>query len=208
MKTIGKYWKIILSLVLVLIAALVFFLVYAPGKKEYQTQQSQLQSTIADLQFTISENLRYADIQDQLPAATEEVNASRKALYEHFPVELREEDQIMYVLYLEELFGTEINFSFGTANSLRILSDGTVVNGLTLTVNYETTYQGFKDMIEYLATDSRITSIQYASVNYDSSTDRATGSLTLLCYVLKSDLLEYQKPDVTTPEIGKPNIFG
>ena len=78
---------------------------------------------------------------------------------------------------------------------------------MTVSVNYETTYQGFKEMVDYLATDSRITSIQYATVDYDSENDTATGTLTLLCYIMDSDLLEYEEPDVNKPQTGKPNIL-
>lgn len=207
MKTAAKYWKVILALVLLLAALPVIFLVYLPGKESYEAQERLLNTSIASLQSTIAENLRYADIQDALPAAEEAMEASRLELYQHFPVELKEEDQIMYVLYLEELFGTEITFSFGSVDSLAALSDGSVLGGLTLTVNYETDYQGYKDMIKYLATDDRITSIQYSTMNYDPNADKATGSLTLLCYVLDSDLLAYQPPEVQVPDTGKPNIF-
>ena len=207
MKGIGRYWKAILALVLLVAAIPVILAVYFPGKKAFEAEQRRLNASISGLQVTIAENQRYADIQDALPGAEEALEASRLELYQHFPVELKEEDQIMYVLYLEELFGTEITFSFGSTDSLAVLSDGAVLGGLTLTVNYDTDYQGFKDMIEYLATDERVTSIQYATMDYDKEADRVVGSLTLLCYVLDSDLLEYQPPQVTEPDTGKPNIF-
>ena len=69
-------------------------------------------------------------------------------------------------------------------------------------------YEGFKEMIEYLASDSRITSIQHATMEYDETNDLAIGTLTLLCYIMDSELLEYTSPDVTVPETGKENIFG
>lgn len=208
MKTLAKNWKVILALLMVMAAMPVFFLGYLREKKAFEAEQSQLNSKISGLQATIAENLRYSDIQEQIPDAEASVEESRLKLYQKFPTELREEDQIMYVLYLEELFETEISFGFGTAAPVQLLRDGAVLEGLTLTVNYETTYQGFKEMIDYLATDSRITSIQYATVDYDSENDTATGSLTLLCYIMDSDLLpEYQEPDVTKPQTGKPNIL-
>lgn len=208
MKTLAKNWKVILALLMVMAAMPVFFLGYLREKKAFEAEQSQLNTQISSLQATIAENLRYSDIQEQLPDAEAAVEESRQALYEKFPTELREEDQIMYVLYLEELFDTEISFGFGTVAPVQILSDGAVLEGLTLTVNYETTYQGFKEMVDYLATDSRITSIQYATMDYDSENDTATGSLTLLCYIMDSDLLpEYQEPHVTKPRTGKHNIL-
>lgn len=207
MKKVAKYWKVVLALLLIMAALPIFFLGYLREEKTFEAEQAQVKAQISSLQTTIAENLRYADIQEQIPEAEAAVEESRLALYEKFPTELREEDQIMYVLYLEELFDTEISFSFGTVAPVQMLRDGAVLEGLTLTVNYETTYEGFKEMVDYLATDSRITSIQYATVDYDSENDAATGTLTLLCYIMDSDLLEYEEPDVTEPQTGKKNIL-
>lgn len=207
MKAVAKNWKVVLALLMMTAALPIFFMGYLREKQAFEAEQSRLKTQIATLQTTIAENLRYSDIQEQLPGAEEALDESRLALYEKFPTELREEDQIMYVLYLEELFETEISFSFGTVAPVRLLSDGAILEGLTLTVNYETTYDGFKEMVDYLATDSRITSIQYATVDYDAENDVATGSLTLLCYIMDSGLLDYEEPDVTRPQTGKGNIL-
>ena len=208
MKVLGKYWKVLLALVLIAAAALIYVKGYQEEKIAYEAQSAQLKMYIKSLESAIQENMRYADVQDKLEDATNEVNASRLELYEHFPVELKEEDQIMYVLYLEKLFGTEIFFKFNTPQALTVMRDGASLMGLTLEVNYETTYQGFQDMVDYLATDSRITSVQYASIDYDAATDTATGTVTLLLYLMDSNLLEYLPPDVAEPETGKDGIFG
>lgn len=208
MKVLGKYWKVLLALVLIAAAALIYVKGYQEEKLAYEAESAQLKMYIKSLESAIQENMRYADIQDQLEDATNEVNASRLELYEHFPVEMKEEDQIMYVLYLEKLFGTEIFFKFNTPQALTVMRDGASLMGLTLEVNYETTYQGFQDMVDYLATDSRITSVQYASIDYDAATDTATGTVTLLLYLMDSDLLEYLPPDVAEPDTGKEGIFG
>ena len=208
MKTLKQNWKAIVALLLLIAAMLVYFMSYRPAKQQYESKQKELNTMITALQNTIAENLRYADIQDQISAAGEEIDASRLKLYQKFPTEMKEEDQIMYVVYLEDTFGTEIQFSFGTVEPILPLSDGSILCGLTLTVNYQTNYEGFKDMINYLASDERITSIQHATMEYDEPSDVAIGTLTLLCYVIDSELLEYMQPDVTTPSTGKPNIFG
>ena len=150
---------------------------------------------------------KYADVQDELKEATAQVVASRLELYEKFPVEMKEEDQIMYVLYLETIFGTEINFAFSKAQPMVALKDGSNLMGLTLTVNYQTTYQGFQDMINYLATDSRVTSVQFANIRYDAARDMAVGTVTLLLYLIDTDLRDYVGPDVNIPDTGKDNIF-
>lgn len=207
MSTLGKIWKVLLAVILLLVAAYVFFLVHLPEQDTYEAKEKNLNMSIEVLKNTITENARYASIQDAIPEAMAEIDAARLELYEHFPVELKEEDQIMYVLYLEELFGTEITFSFASAEVITGLSDGASLAGLTLTVNYQSTYQGFKDMVEYLSTDSRITSVQYATMDYDQETDTAVGTVTLLLYVMQTDKLEYQPPNVYEPDTGKENIF-
>lgn len=207
MKSIANYWRVTLAVLMLVAAALILLLGYLPAKQQAEAKQQELETMTSTLQMTIAQDRRYADIQDELPAATEAVEASRMALYDKFPQELKEEDQLMYVVYLERLFGTEISFSFGTVSILQVLSDGAGLGGLTLTVNYSTDYQGFKQMIHYLATDSRITSVQSATMNYDEERDLAEGQLTLLCYLIDSDLRDYTPPNVQNPGTGKVNIF-
>ena len=207
MKILKKYWKLLLGLLLIAAAAYTYYNVYQTELANYESESKQLKTMISALENSIRENSRYADIQEELEPANQAVDASRLMLYDHFPVEMKEEDQIMYVLYLEKTFGTEIQFSFSRAAQITALRDGAKLMGLTLTVNYETTYQGFQDMVTYLATDSRITSVQYATIQYDAANDKATGTVTLLLYLLDSDALEYLPPDVFQPETGKDNLY-
>ena len=201
-----RNWRLILGIVLLVAAVFTFVKVYLAEKEAHEAEVQTLNTYIMALERNIAENMKYAGIQDELDAAIEEVKASQLELYESFPVELKEEDQIMYVLYLETLFDTEINFSFSTPQAMGMLSEGTLM-GMTLTVNYETTYDGFKDMIDYLATDERIVSVYNATIEYDAKTDTAIGDVTLLLYLIDSPLLDYASPDVKVPETGKDSIF-
>lgn len=207
MKVLAKYWKVLLVVILLGLAAFLYIDKYQTAEAEYETKTQQLETMILAMEKSIQENMKYAGIQDQLDDAKAELEASRLELYKNFPVEMKEEDQIMYVLYLETLFETEIFFSFSEAQGLVALQDGSVLQGLLITVNYETTYQGFQDMINILATDSRITSVYQATIEYDAEEDIAAGYLTLLIYLMDSDDLEYTPPDVAIPDTGKDNIF-
>ena len=207
MKALAKYWKVILALVLIGAAAVLYFHNYKNEQAAYEAESKQIKTMITALESSIQENMRYTAVQDKLEEENAKVLASRLELYQHFPVEMKEEDQIMYVLYLESLFGTEIQFSFAQPQPITALRDGSNLMGLTLTVNYETTYQGFQNMLNYLSTDSRITSVQYASIDYDAATDTATGTVTLLLYLIESELLEYMPPEVPTPSTGKDNVY-
>lgn len=209
MKLLKKYWKVLVALVLLAAAVYLYFEVYETEKMAYESEVRQLNTIIDAMEESILENRRYAGVQKDLEIATAEVNASRLKLYQHFPLAMLEEDQIMYVLYLETIFGTEINFEFSHAEPVmtRPLADGAYLMGLKLTVNYETTYEGFQKMINYLATDSRITSVHMATIQYDAEHDIATGTVTVQLYLMLSDKLEYLPPDVAEPETGKENIF-
>ena len=206
MMQLKKYWKAIVAVVLLIAFALVLSN-YFSERQAHQAEVDKLQSNNQMLQDKVDANKEYEDVQDELEDASAQLMASRLELYQKFPVEMKEEDQIMYVLYLEKIFGTEIFFSFGQAQPMTVLKDGAKVMGLTLTVNYQTSYDGFKDMIDYLATDSRVTSVQFAQIQYDAATDTAVGTVTLLLYLIDSNLLDYVSPEVNEPETGKDNIF-
>ena len=195
---------------MILVVATVFVYInkYKAEKTAFEAEVVNLGMMVTTLENKIQENMKYADIQDQLEDAKAEVAASRMDLYESFPVTLKEEDQIMYVLYLETLFKEEIFFSFGDAVQLVSLQDGSVLEGLVLTVNYKTSYKGFQEMVDYLATDSRITSVLQSTIAYDDEKDIATGQLTLILYMLNTEAMEYTAPDVAVPNTGKNNIFG
>lgn len=206
MKALGKYWKLILAFLLLVGAVLIFVLQYLPAKQAYELERSSLQNQIGTMQMQIAENKKYAPYQDQLEAATKEVEESRAELYSKFPVELREEDQIMYMLYLEEKFGREVVFSFADEIPLVALTDGSQLQGVTFAFDFVTTYGGFKNMVKELATDSVITSVRYAVMQYDVASDQVFGQLVVTRYVM-ADGREYQAPVVDKPVIGKDNLY-
>lgn len=223
MKALARNWKAVLALLLVLAAAAVYFMGYKPKKEAYEQEKSQLNMQITALQNTIKENERYKDVKDLLPAELEKIDASRDGLYEVFPQEMKEEDQILYLLYLEQVFGSEFaelgftqslyetlgqnTFQFGEVQPIQILSDGAVLNALDITLTYNASYDGFKKMVNYLATDSRITSIRLATFNYDVVGETLSGQLALRLYLLDATDREYTKPEIANPGTGKTNMF-
>lgn len=205
---LNKYWKALLAVVLLIVAAYLYFNVYESERLAYENEVSKINTSITGLQASIQRNMRYESVQHQLEEATAKLDQSRLELYEHFPVEMKQEDQIMYVLYLEKIFGTEIQFAFSQPQPIVALRDGAQLLGLTLTVNYQTDYDGFKDMVTYLATDDTyVTSVRYASIQYDAQQDIATGNITLLLYLMDSELLEYLPPELVEDEVGKDNPY-
>lgn len=214
MKLLAKYWKVLIAIAL-LVASVVFIVqVYIPAKDAYEAETAQIQTMISVLQNKIAEDMKYKDVQEQITQAKVDIKESRLDLYQHFPLELKEEDQIEYTLYLETLFGTEIFFEFGDAyaitideNGNNLLRDGSTLGAVLLTVNYHTTYDGFQTMIDYLSRDDRVVSIHEATIQYYKKQDIAKGHLTLKLYFMRSEDLKYYTPNIAIPETGKDNLY-
>lgn len=231
MKAIARNWKAVLAILLAVAAALVYFMGYRPRYASYVAERDQLNNQITILQATIAQNEKYKDVQDQLEPAMEAIGESRAALYDNFPAEMREEDQLLYLLYLEKTLGTgknelgytqelhdifvqrfgesegNIEFSFGSVTPIQLMSDGAILAGLNLTVYYHASYEDFKTMIHTLATDERITSIRYATFNYNEGKKMLDGELTLTLYLMQTGQNPYEEPEVTEPATGKTDIF-
>ena len=241
MKTLARNWKAVLAFLLIMAAVLVYTQVYTPKKEAYIAERDQLNMQITALQNTIAENERYKGVQELLPAEYEKLTASRDGLYEVFPQEIKEEDQIMYLLYLENLFNDESaelgfteelytsllkhgiylpgapvstyhghqtnEFQFGQAQPIQILSDGSELKAMDIRLTYNASYDGFKRMVNYLATDSRVTSIYLATLQYDVMTEKLCGELVLRLYSLDVTNREYEVPSIRNPGMGKDNMF-
>ena len=230
MRAIGRNWRLILALLLVAAAVLIFFMVYKPAEESYQSQaksqrdmislmQQNIAKEEADIRKVVEENKQYEPVQSKLPGALEQLSESRSQLYELFPAEMREEDQIMYVVYLEGLLkemeeelDNDIQFSFADFELRSPLSDNSAFGGITLVVNYVTHYDTFKRLVDYLATDERITSVRFVTMDYFESYELLSGSLVLYLYMIEpydyNSSSDYVEPVVPTPEeIGKESIF-
>lgn len=223
MKALARNWKAVLALILLIAAAVAYFKVYTPKKEAYLAEKDQLNKQIAVLQTTIAENERYKDVQELLPPEYEKMEASRSKLYESFPDDIKEEDQLLYLLYLEKVFASDMAelgfsesmylsggqnvFQFGALQPVRGLTDGSVLQAMDITLSYNATYDGFKKMVNYLSTDSRIASIRYATFAYDVLTETLRGQLVIRLYSLDASNREYTVPVITNPGMGKDNVF-
>lgn len=81
-----------------------------------------------------------------------------------------------------------------------------VVN--TIGMNFLTSYEGLKDLSEYIRNYPEPTVIDNVSVSYDSSTGALAGSLTLKRYALSGSGKEYKSTAIEGINIGTDNIFG
>ena len=109
MKVIGRNWKAVLSVLLLVAAVLVYVLGYRPRSEAYVLERDQLKTQITALQTTIVENEKYKDVQDQLEPAEAAIEESRAALYENFPADMKEEDQNKKLEFVKKVKETKFN---------------------------------------------------------------------------------------------------
>ena len=211
MRVLGRIWKIILALVLLAAAVFVVWKIDLPQKVSYEIEKAALDVQIQSLQQQVIANAPYSKVDIELLEKEEDKLAnSRLELYRKFPQEFRQEDQIIYVVWLEEMFGTEIQFEFGSAEPIAYMSDGSVLGGVQLTVNFDATYEAYKKMIETLSTDERVASVVSSAFNTykaQDGTTHAVGMLTLVHYLIVSPQLEYYSPSLVAPPVGKDDLW-
>ncbi len=241
MTWIGKYWKVLLAIVLLIVAVLAVFLVLQPQDKAME-QQMETTKNVTDLlqdrlDTLVAENEKLEEIKDKLPAAMEAVDAAREELkaaheeltedrdilYDNFPGGLKEEDQILYVMDLEEILNMELFFGrewdnlykregqdyffeFGHITPITRLTDGSVLCTVNIKIDFDMSYDAFKNMLLYLEEDPRITSINYTKIDYDAENDHVVGFATLLYYFLASEDNEYVEPEIDV-ETGRDSLF-
>ncbi len=229
MKALTRNWKAVLALLLVIAALCVWMFVYRPAKAEYEQQQATLANEMMLLQMQIASQQanneqvislykKYEPLIDKLPGETLKLQNSRRSLYRKFPAEMREEDQLMYVVYLENLLKewepeleNDLRFNFAEFEVGKTLSDASF-GGVTLNIPFTARYETLKRLVDYLSSDERIASVRYATLNYIEEGDYMKGTLGVCMYMLRPN--DYNsKTDYTEPETGwegergKDNIF-
>ncbi len=78
----------------------------------------------------------------------------------------------------------------------------------SINMNFLTSYEGFKELSEYIRNYPEPTVIQNVSVSYDGSTGALAGNLTLNRFFLTGSGKEYMGTPIDGINIGMDNIFG
>jgi len=78
----------------------------------------------------------------------------------------------------------------------------------TISMNFQTTYQGFKELVEYINNNADKTIIDSVSVSSDSITGNLAGILVLKRFALTGTGKVYKTPVIDDISIGTDNIFG
>jgi len=178
-----SYWKLFLGLLLIFAAVLVCTCGYMPAREEYLRERARLEESLSALQHEAMENSSYLEEKEQISVAREAVKGVRSALYEQLPREMKEEDQLLYVASLEDLFGKKISFGFGEKEELAVLADGAVLKGLNLTLRFEGSFDEFRSIVKYFE-QQQMVSVGAATLDYDRLTGETHCSVTITHYMI------------------------
>ncbi|MBE6993150.1 MAG: hypothetical protein E7423_00685 [Ruminococcaceae bacterium] len=229
MKALTRNWKAVLAVLLLIVALLVWFLAYRPAKTEFESKQANLTNELMLLQMQVAstqayneevirENKKYEPLVDKLPEETAKLARSESELLSKFPAEMREEDQIMYMVWLENVMKeldpeskNDVHFAFASyEEDLKL--NGASFGGITLNYTFVMHYKAFQRLIDYLSADERIASVRYVTMNYDESTDQLIGTMGIKFYMAipndYNSAYEYTEPDVPmNGGQGKDNVY-
>lgn len=78
----------------------------------------------------------------------------------------------------------------------------------TISMSLQTSYNGFKELVDYVKNYPEHTIIDNASISYDNSTGNLTGSLVIRRFALTGTGKEYKSAVIDGIDIGTDNIFG
>lgn len=203
-----KKWMIALLLLVLGIAALA--VCYQSYYKEAVAETEKTKKTIETLQLSIA--AAQANLQQQASyiEKTEKIKKDTEILMDsfHFPGEILEEDQILWIRDQEVATKQEqTSIVFGVSNTL-YSSGSLTLHEKTFPFTYTATYEGMKNLITYFVENEEDpVSLVSLTISYDAQTDTVTGTMMLRRYFV-TGIEDYVPPTIPGVQIGTDNILG
>lgn len=204
--------KLILLLLALLLLAGAYFLVYrrsVTAATALEEQNKIDQATVDQL-----ENMKRR--RSQVEAGTENMKQYIQEIIKRYPSDLTTEKAIAIVQDIElysPVLISSINFRMDnlimnfTHSSEEVPTPPTGYNA-TLALSYSTTYEGFKNMLRYIAAREDRMTVPSVSVTYDPVTDLVSGTITFNMFYLRNTGKEYVPPVIYGVDKGVESIFG
>ncbi|HHV12647.1 MAG TPA: hypothetical protein GXX75_20435 [Clostridiales bacterium] len=215
--------KLLLILLSLLILAGAYFLVYQKNMKQVQ----EVSAANEELRTRVEELSQMQAQADTKQAEMKEFSREIAEIEAKFPLTVSQADAIVTLDELERAAGMKISSSGFNMNQrfyLSGLADPEAGAGTeqtpaadrlqgfksTVTISYQTTYEGLKQAIDYINGNQDRMTIGDLSVTYDTSTGNLMGSMTIHMYsILVPDTDKtYEPPALDRIGTGRDNIFG
>ena len=230
----GKKIKFVISLISVGIFAYSYFVVY----NNYTIKTSDAYEQVEQVKLQILERENMLAKEEEILSSIVELDKQKQEIIDSYPVYIAKEDNFMFVEKLEKdlkINITSVNVSDNKSFYKTILpavensmdadnqedrkksdnkkasdADTSTMNGFvnTIAMNFLTTYEGVKELSEYIRNYPEPSAIDNVSISFDSSTGALAGNLTLKRFFLSGSGKEYKSTPIEGINIGTDNIFG
>lgn len=219
--------KIVIVLLGAIVLALAFFFGHRPLKEKrdiLNAENASLRDMYADL------SMKAADA-DMYSKEIKQMNSKMEEIFVHYPSSLLTENEIMDAVSFEtetksiisslsisEPVAVEIGAS--ESGEVQYAEDGTPIeNSAQATVPYElynvatnitfeAGYEGMKQLIDIIATDSKKKSVGTLSAVFDNEQGKISGNMAYNTYFVNGLDKPYVEPTVPAIKHGTKNIFG
>ena len=208
------------KLILMVGGLALFLIVYSYIFRPMQEKTFQMQSEIERLE----RECRELEIQNtNMEAYEEQIIEYRAAIADAmklFPVDVKEEDVMSYLLKLQdkneiELMSVAFNEPLTVVNFDGVISaDGEdkmvhmIGQQVSTTASAELTYAKLKDVLNYIYETQTQTTLESVTVVYDSKKELLNGSFDFSRYTLNYDEAEYKPEKLPEVDLGKEDLFG
>lgn len=219
--------KVLLVLAAIAILGLTYLYAYKPNSDDKKTIESEIET----LQKEYDDLKAQEAHRDEYLAEIEENYAKFEERLAYFPATLDQEISVMFIKGVEKdkgnlqfgvnsvgLGAPELFYTIGSAPN--VASDTVATQGgeviseagayqcakASFPINYEGSYEGLKDFIDYIMAYKYRMNISAFNIAYDSSSDSYSGSISLNAYCVAGGDREADKVDVNVEE-GVYNPF-
>ena len=221
--------------ILLLIAAvgifamlLTFLYVFQPYQEKADAivaQNTQLQSEVTRLETIAGNKAKYEE-------EILKMRSNISSFVDRYPADILPEDTIMFIDELEDVNGVSISsVGFGSASEVvypgqvTLLPTETVANSdveqlkdvasmdlhlykLPLSLNIETEYYDFKDVLDYIYEHKNRMDFSAISLSFDHNSGGLSGSITLDTYYLQGSNATYEQSFIPSMQLGVDTVFG
>lgn len=204
--------KLILILLALILLAGAYFLIY----KRSTAAAELLEAQNANDRTTVSNLEDMERRKAQVETETEEYKQLIRDVIEKYPPDVTTEKAISIVQNAEDFAGIHFagigfrmkNLVLEFTQSSEEVPEIPIGYYAELTLNYDVNYQGFKDILAYVASLEDRMTVPAVTASYDPVTDMLSGSLTINMYYLENTGKEYVPPVIPNIEKGVDSIFG
>ena len=137
-----------------------------------------------------------------------------------FPAMVMEEDMIMFGRSLEKNIDDTVvsTVSFGAPSNVYVVTSHPVeastvpisysLYNNAITVSYQTSYEGFKEIVDYIRSNKNRMTMENFSLAYDEATGLLKASTAVNMYSVTGTDKEYTQQNLSGVGLGLDNIFG